>query len=210
MNARDVGFHRSLIAAYGHDDRARIRFGPACGTGYQEPHTQRAVMDKEEVRLHRRVRRATAVLHAVRRPKSDDPRECQAPPSACLTTWRRRLTPTIQPPLHPRNAPKLNYGLGVAKYTGSRGKSGASDASAELVARVRNMFDNAGVLWQMAPRRHLPQHARVIRTHRATRATSSADLASDAPLLPRERCVHSATPRPGSSSGASRGSKGCG
>ena len=59
--------------------------------------------------------------------------------------------PNYPQPFDPRNAPKLNYGLGVAKYTGSRGKSGASDASAELVARVRNMFDNAGVLWQMAP-----------------------------------------------------------
>ena len=49
-----------------------------------------------------------------------------------------------------RNAAYLNYGIGLCKYTGSRGKSGASDASAELVAYVRRVLDGAGVVWQMA------------------------------------------------------------
>ena len=44
----------------------------------------------------------------------------------------------------------VNYGMGLCKYTGSRGKSGASDASAEVVARVRRVLDNANVVWQMA------------------------------------------------------------
>lgn len=59
--------------------------------------------------------------------------------------------PNYPQPFDPHNTPRFNYGLGVAKYTGARGKSGSSDASAELVARVRNMFDSNGVLWQMAP-----------------------------------------------------------
>ena len=49
-----------------------------------------------------------------------------------------------------RNNAKLNYGIGLCKYTGARGKSGASDASAETVAYVRRIFDEAGVKWQMA------------------------------------------------------------
>ena len=40
--------------------------------------------------------------------------------------------------------------MGLCKYTGSRGKSGASDASAELVAYVRKVLDEADVVWQMA------------------------------------------------------------
>ena len=40
--------------------------------------------------------------------------------------------------------------MGLCKYTGARGKSGASDASAELVAYVRRVLDNANVVWQMA------------------------------------------------------------
>ena len=49
-----------------------------------------------------------------------------------------------------RNSALVNYGVGLCKYTGSRGKSGASDASAELVAYVRKVLDEADVVWQMA------------------------------------------------------------
>ena len=49
-----------------------------------------------------------------------------------------------------RNSAFVNYGMGMCKYTGSRGKSGASDASAEVVAYARRVLDAAGVIWQMA------------------------------------------------------------
>jgi aspartyl aminopeptidase len=49
-----------------------------------------------------------------------------------------------------RNASLINYGIGLCKYTGARGKGGASDANAETVAYVRNLFDNAGVIWQLS------------------------------------------------------------
>ena len=48
-----------------------------------------------------------------------------------------------------QNAAKINYGVGFCKFTGSRGKSGASDASAELVGYLRRLCADAGVLWQM-------------------------------------------------------------
>ena len=49
-----------------------------------------------------------------------------------------------------RNTALLNGGVAVCKYTGSRGKNSASDASAELVGRVRGLLERAGVLWQSA------------------------------------------------------------
>ena len=49
-----------------------------------------------------------------------------------------------------RNNSFLNYGIAICKYTGSRGKSGASDASAEALGHVRTTLDNAGVVWQLA------------------------------------------------------------
>ncbi len=49
-----------------------------------------------------------------------------------------------------RNAAFLNYGIGLCKYTGSGGKGGASDASAEVVGRIRKLFNDNGVIWQMA------------------------------------------------------------
>lgn len=50
----------------------------------------------------------------------------------------------------PNNAARINHGVAIAKYTGSRGKGGSSDASAEFMAEIRRIFDAAGVAWQMA------------------------------------------------------------
>ena len=49
-----------------------------------------------------------------------------------------------------RNDAKLNYGMGICKFTGARGKSGTSDASAEIVGYLRRIFADAGVVWQMS------------------------------------------------------------
>ena len=49
-----------------------------------------------------------------------------------------------------RNNSQLNYGISICKYTGSRGKGGASDASAEVMRHIRKTFDDAGVIWQIA------------------------------------------------------------
>ena len=49
-----------------------------------------------------------------------------------------------------RNSSRINYGVALCKFTGVRGKYSSSDASAELVARVRRLFDEGKVVWQMA------------------------------------------------------------
>lgn len=49
-----------------------------------------------------------------------------------------------------RNSAFLNYGVCLSKYTGARGKSGASDASAEVVGKVRRIFEENQVIWQLA------------------------------------------------------------
>ena len=49
-----------------------------------------------------------------------------------------------------RNAAHVNHGISLCKYTGARGKSGASDADAETVAFLRRVFDEADVIWQMS------------------------------------------------------------
>ena len=47
-----------------------------------------------------------------------------------------------------RNDARANCGFALVKYTGARGKSGTSDATAELMARIRCIFDKAGIIWQ--------------------------------------------------------------
>ena len=58
------------------------------------------------------------------------------------------IDPTFQDVMERKNASFLNYGVVVTKYTGARGKSSTSDASAEYVAEIRAMLDNAGIIWQ--------------------------------------------------------------
>jgi aspartyl aminopeptidase len=47
-----------------------------------------------------------------------------------------------------RNNAKLNYGVAIMKYTGSRGKSGSNDASAEVMGHIRSLFVANQVVWQ--------------------------------------------------------------
>ena len=47
-----------------------------------------------------------------------------------------------------RNIAYVNYGTVLTKYTGSRGKSGCNEATAEFMGFVRDLFDSEGVLWQ--------------------------------------------------------------
>jgi len=47
-----------------------------------------------------------------------------------------------------KNASYLGYGAAIEKYTGSRGKAGASDANPEFIAKLRNIFDKNGIYWQ--------------------------------------------------------------
>ncbi|MGI6280218.1 MAG: aminopeptidase, partial [Acutalibacteraceae bacterium] len=58
------------------------------------------------------------------------------------------LDPTFADVLERRNAAQINYGPSLTKYTGSRGKSGTSDASAEFVGKIRGLLTKAGVVWQ--------------------------------------------------------------
>ena len=58
-------------------------------------------------------------------------------------------------PLYPevsekQNESRFNYGMGICKFTGARGKSGTSDASAEVVGYLRRLFGKAGVIWQLS------------------------------------------------------------
>jgi aspartyl aminopeptidase len=47
-----------------------------------------------------------------------------------------------------KNTAYINKGVAVTKYTGARGKSDTNDASAEMLAFVRRIFDEKGVVWQ--------------------------------------------------------------
>ena len=58
------------------------------------------------------------------------------------------LDPDYQEVHEKRNAPRMGYGLCLTKFTGSGGKYGSSDAHAEYVYWIRNVFNQKGVVWQ--------------------------------------------------------------
>ena len=153
---REVGFDRSLISAYGHDDRVcayaelealftiptpaktavciladKEEIGSVGISGMQSEyfeHFMGGLCDAQGVKLF----------------------DCFAN-SFCLSAdVSNAYDPSFPETADRRNNSKLNYGVSICKYTGRGGKGGASDASAEVMRHIRTTFDNAGVIWQIA------------------------------------------------------------
>lgn len=155
FKARDLGLDRSMIGAYGHDDR--VCAYPALRALLEAEAPERTAVcvlaDKEEIGSEGVSGMKSEFFDAFMEDLCEQfnvpLRECYEK-SCCLSAdVTAGFDPNFPEVLDLRNASKLNYGVSLCKYTGSRGKSGASDASAELVARMRKIFDEADVLWQM-------------------------------------------------------------
>ena len=153
---REVGLDRSLLGAYGHDDRV-------CAFAEIEPllemdtpkHTAVCILaDKEEIGSVGISGMQSRFFEYCMEILCDAPgvklSECFAN-SFCLSAdVSNAFDPNFAETCDRRNNSMLNYGVAICKYTGSRGKGGASDASAEAMGHVRTTLDNAGVRWQIA------------------------------------------------------------
>ena len=152
--ACDIGFDRSMIGAYGQDDRVCAYPALRAIIDVETPEkTAIAILaDKEEIGSDGNTGLNSAFLKYV---VGDLSRMQGKEVSVALRNSRclsadvnAALDPTFQDVMERRNASQINRGVCVTKYTGSRGKSGTSDASAEYVAQIRAMLDNAGIVWQ--------------------------------------------------------------
>lgn len=154
VKPRDIGFDRSLIGAYGHDDRVCAYPALMAITEIDTPDKTAVCIlaDKEETGSDGNTGLNSDFLRFVIR----DLAEIQGVDytvalrnSKCLSAdVNAGMDPTFKDVMEAKNAAKLNYGAVITKYTGARGKSGTSDASAEYVAYVRNMCDKADIIWQ--------------------------------------------------------------
>ena len=153
---REVGLDRSLLASYGHDDRvcsyAELE---ALFTIGQPTKTAVCILaDKEEIgsvgisgMQSMYFEHFMGGLCDAQGVKLED---CFAN-SFCLSAdVSNAFDPNFPETCDKRNNSQLNYGVAICKYTGSRGKGGASDASAEAMGHIRSTFDTAGVIWQIA------------------------------------------------------------
>jgi len=153
---RDLGLDRSLISAYGHDDRvcAYAELEALWNIGTPNKTAVCILADKEEIgsvgvsgmqsEFFEYFMETLCLAQGVRLS------ECFAN-SFCLSAdVSNGFDPNFPEVSDRRNNSLLGYGVAICKYTGARGKSGASDASAEAMSHVRRTLDNAGVQWQLA------------------------------------------------------------
>lgn len=156
FKACDIGFDRSLIGAYGHDDRvcAYAALAALLQLGTPERTAICMLADKEEIGSEGVTGMKSACFDTFMADLCAGqgvlPRACYEK-SFCLSAdVTAAYDPNFADVYEKRNSAFVNYGMGLSKYTGARGKSGASDASAEVVAYARKVLDEADVIWQMA------------------------------------------------------------
>ena len=153
---REVGLDRSLIAAYGHDDRvcayAELE---ALFTIPTPAKTAVCILaDKEEVGSMGLTGMKSQYFEHFMGGLCDAQgvklADCLAN-SFCLSAdVSNAFDPNFPEVSDRRNNSKLNYGVSICKYTGSRGKGGCSDASAEVMSHIRSTFEKNNVIWQIA------------------------------------------------------------
>ena len=155
VDATDIGIDGSLIGAYGHDDRVcgYAAFKALLDAETPDKTAVCVLADKEEIGSMGVTGMQSAVFDTFMNDLCDGQgvmlRECYEN-SFCLSAdVTAAFDPNFAEVFEKRNAAYLNGGVGICKYTGARGKSGASDASAETVGYVRRVLDEAGVRWQI-------------------------------------------------------------
>lgn len=154
-HAVDVGLDRWLIGGYGHDDRSCAYASLRAILDFPESeHTNIIVFaDKEETGSNGvSGMRCSLLVDLI-----DSLAESLGSNGAIVRSHSLCLSADVSAAYDPnypevyekRNAALLHCGVGLSKYTGSRGKSGTSDASSEFVGFVRSLLERDNVSWQM-------------------------------------------------------------
>ena len=152
--ARDVGFDSSLLAAYGQDDRVCVYTSLEAHLDLKIPKqtTITVFTDKEETGSSGNTGLKSKYLEFF----VSDLADCFGvnsrvvfSNSVCLSAdVSAALDPTWKEPYDMYNSCHLNYGVCLTKYTGGRGKSDTSEASAEFMGEVIRILDQGDIMWQ--------------------------------------------------------------
>ncbi len=152
--ARDIGFDRSMIGAYGHDDRVCAYPALTALFACEAPrHTLMCVLaDKEETgsdgNTGMKSDLLVDLLDAISRSLGGESAAVRAA-SMCLSAdVSAAFDPNFADVFEKRNSALLSCGVVLTKFTGSRGKSGTNDAGAEYIGYLRRVMEEAGVVWQ--------------------------------------------------------------
>ena len=160
FKARSLGLDKSMVASYGQDDKA-------CSFATLEAITNTSVSNYTQVAIFADKEEIGSVGNTGMRSDTFDlfinlllDKKNENMPGAINKLYcnSRMLSADVDAGVDPnyqdvsdkRNASFIGYGVVMNKYTGSRGKSGASDANAEYVGFVRNIFENNDVKYQVS------------------------------------------------------------
>jgi len=161
FKTRDAGLDRSLLAGYGHDDRVCSYTALEAILEVKDPNYTSVLllMDREEVGsmgstgmqshfFEDQVANLVDLYYdqyseLIVRKVMQNSKVLSADVSAAYD-------PDFAEVYAKHNSAYLGKGIVLTKYTGARGKAGASEASAEFMGEIRGIFNNAGVIWQTA------------------------------------------------------------
>lgn len=160
FKARTLGFDRSMVAAYGQDDKVCVYASLRALLNVQNPSKTAICLfsDKEEIgsvgntgmESHTFDTFVSEIINKVteNRPNLLDKVFCNS--KMLSADVDAGYDPTFASVSDKNNSAFLGRGVGLNKYTGSRGKSGASDASAEFVAYVRGIFERNNIRYEVS------------------------------------------------------------
>ncbi len=152
--ARDVGFDRSMIGGYGHDDRCCAYPSITAMIDADEGvHTTMCILvDKEETGSDgvtgMQSSLITDIIAEIAKAMGGNEALVRANSKCLSSDVTATFDPNFPDVYEHRNASLIGCGVAMCKFTGARGKSGTSDACAELVGWVRRCLNQAGVVWQ--------------------------------------------------------------
>jgi len=159
INARDMGFDRSMVAAYGHDDRIcaytslqglldakkskssfgvyfmdKEEIGSTCTTGSQSRYVENCLTRVIELSGSKNI--------------YFDKIELMEKSAAVSADVGVAITPTFADVFDVKGDPMMGYGTIVSKFVGGGGKGGSSEATAEFTSKFTRLFDSKKVPWQ--------------------------------------------------------------
>ena len=155
FDVSEVGLDRSLIGGYGHDDRvcAWAELRALFDLEIPEKTAVCILSDKEETGSDGVSGMQSRAFDCFMEDLCDSQgiplRRCMENSFCISADVTAAFDPLYPEVAEKRNESKVNYGVAICKYTGARGKASTSDASAELVAKLRGLFDRNNVIWQM-------------------------------------------------------------
>ncbi|MBE6550121.1 MAG: aminopeptidase [Ruminococcaceae bacterium] len=152
--ARDIGFDRSMIGAYGHDDR--VCAYPALTALLEAKDSKHTLMcilaDKEETGSDGPVGMQSElmldIINEIAFNLGANPAVVRANSKCLSADVSAAYDPNFPDVFEKRNTPLLACGAVFTKFTGSHGKSGTNDANAEFIGWLRGVLSNDDVIWQ--------------------------------------------------------------